>query len=317
MSIVSPRLRLTIAALSIFTALSGACLVSSVPADPPQLAAPAITPQQRQFHAQMIRDKSNLHEIALAIFQYAQDHNYRLPDANRWMDQIAPYRRDPNVFFDPFQPGQHRYGYAFNRICSQKPLWAFDAPAETVMLFDSKLGTRNAADTGESLRSHFIKNPGGPVLNSGSAYCFEDGHSKWFRPESHPSFSLSGEVPSMDGSDSSLFGAWVSPGSGMTRTAIIFSPGNIIEQVGPWPGDKRKIAHSYGRYNLRQTTLKYIFTRVWVEGAPVYTVTPEKHLMDYTLHGNTLNLGRTGKYTNTYHYSRSYSRQKPKGFLWI
>ena len=193
MPAVTLRLRLTIAVLTLAAVTGGAFLVSSAPAASPQSTDSAVTPELMRFHAAGRRDRSNLHEIGLAIIQYEEDHNERMPDAHRWMDQIAPYRRDPNIFFDPFQPGKHRYAYAFNVNCSQKPLSAFAAPAETVLLFDSKLGTRNAADTGQSLQVHsFLQ---GGLVTPGSDYCYVDGHSKFHQSTVHPSFSLEGGDP--------------------------------------------------------------------------------------------------------------------------
>jgi len=195
MSTISTRLRLTVAALTLAAALGGAFLVSSAPAQSPAPDKAALTPEQQRFRAMQTQDVMNLKEIALAITQYTQDHKEHFPDADHWMDQITPYLEGRPAFFDPFKPGAKHYAYALNRNCSKKPLSAFDSPSETVAVFDSTLGTRNASDTGQSLRR--IKRPSDSSAFSG--YAFVDGHAKWFRQGIRPSFSLKGGRPTVSG----------------------------------------------------------------------------------------------------------------------
>ncbi len=187
MSTVSPRLRLTIAALTLAAALGGMFLVSSAPAQSPGPATAAPTLEQQRLNATRLQDMSNLKQIGLALTQYAQDHNEHFPNAAHWMDALSPYLKDKTVFFDPFQPGARRYGYALNRNCSGKSLAAFAAPAETVIAFDSTLGTRNASDTGQSLRATVLLRSGGIP---GSIYLFVDGHVKWFSKAYLPPFAI-------------------------------------------------------------------------------------------------------------------------------
>ena len=148
MSIVTPRLRLTVAALTVAAALGGAFLVSSAPAQSPEAAPFTPTPEQQRFNAMRTQDMRNLKQIGLALTQYAQDNDEVFPKAAHWMDAVSPYLKDKTVFFDPFQPGAKRYGYALNRNCSGKSLAAFADPQGTIFAFDSTLGTRNASDTG-------------------------------------------------------------------------------------------------------------------------------------------------------------------------
>ncbi len=322
MPAVTLRLRLSIAALTLAAALSGAFLVSSAPAQnsPSKPQPTVLTAQERQYVAERNQDLANLKAIGQALVHYVDSKpNLRLPDAKHWMDQIAPYLPDRSVLFDPFQPGKHRYGYAFNRNCSDKSLMFANAPAETVIVFDSTLETRNASDDGASLRINpaLDRSQGIRISPAGSNYGFVDGHAKFFIHDVHPSFSLRGGMPSINGNDSSILGAWVNPNEGATKTALIFSPGNIVEKVSPWSGDSRKTVHFYGRYNARPTTLKYIFTRVWVEGKPMYTIAPEKHLVSYALSEDTQTITLKDKHALVYHRSAAYSRHKPKGFLWI
>jgi len=152
MSTVTTRLRLTVAALAVSAALGGAFLISSAPAQSPAPTAATLTPEQQRFNAMRGQDKANLTAISGALTQCVQDHDEYLPDAAHWMDALSPYLKDRSVFFDPFQPGMKRYGYAFNRNCSRKSLASIGYPSEVVFVFDSTLGTRNANDTGQSLR---------------------------------------------------------------------------------------------------------------------------------------------------------------------
>lgn len=326
MSPVTLRLRLSIAALTLAAVTGGAFLVSSAPAQTTAPAPSVLTPQELQYRAQQRQDVQNLKVIGLALAMYERDNHYRLPDANRWMDQIIPYleqidlyRRDRSVFYNPFQPGRKRYGYAFNRNCSKQSLVAFAAPAETVVVFDSTLGTRDASDTGASLRINPALDRGQyvRVAPAGSYYVFIDGHVKFFMHDAHPSFSLKGGMPSIDGDEQSILGTWVSPGSGAAKTALIFSAANIVEEVGPWPGDTRKLVHFYGRYNIHPTDLKYIFTRVWVEGKPMSTIAPEKHLVDYALSADGQTITLKDKPVVVYRRSNTYTTRRPQRFLWI
>ena len=186
MTEVSPRLRLTIAALTAATALGSLFLVSSVPAQAPAPLVIALTPEQQQSRALVTKNLANINTIGIAIAQYAQNNKEHFPHAEHWMDEIGPYLKDKNVFFDPFQPSARRYGYAFNRNCSGKPLAAFAKPAEIISVFDSTLGARNANDTGQSLRYNIVN------AHRYIGIGFVDGHVKWRNVQARPSFSIRG-----------------------------------------------------------------------------------------------------------------------------
>ena len=184
MSAVTLRLRLTVAALAVAAALGGAFLVSSAPAQSPAPITVTPTPEQQRFDAMRSQDAMNLRDIGIALTQYVQDNDEFYPRAAHWMDALSPYLKDKTVLFDPFQPGAQRYGYALNRTCSGKALAAFAHPSETIAVFDSTLATRNASDTGQSLR---VSGTGGM---SGSNYLCVDGHVKRSQAASKPSFAV-------------------------------------------------------------------------------------------------------------------------------
>ena len=134
-------------------------------------------------HAKDIVSLSNLRQIGLATVTYAQEHMGRLPDADNWVDAILPQWKearetdgtlfDPTLLFrDPSAPEGQRWNYAFNRALSGVKLDDITDPARTVLLFESTAGTKNAADTGQSL-----PHPG--RHNGGDYYVFADGHAKW------------------------------------------------------------------------------------------------------------------------------------------
>jgi prepilin-type processing-associated H-X9-DG protein len=118
---------------------------------------------------------SNLRQLALALLMYAQDHDEALPRADKWCDEIMPYVKNTDVFKCPAQP-QAECSYAFNAALSEKVLGKIERPAETIILFESGEGTRNACGNvalGKLLTRH----------NGGSAVAYVDGHVKWLEPQ--------------------------------------------------------------------------------------------------------------------------------------
>lgn len=144
-----------------------------------------IFPKQRTA-VQRASSSSNLKQLALGIIQYVQDHDEKLPDADKWVDEIYPYIKSEAIFRDPSAPAGEKWSYAYNRTLSGVSLVKFDSPATTVMLFESNLGVKNANDTGES-----IPVPG--RHQGGTDYALADGHVKWFADGTKLSFLLSGK----------------------------------------------------------------------------------------------------------------------------
>lgn len=136
--------------------------------------------------AEQATSQSNLKQIALGILIYAQDHDQRLPDADKWVDEIMPYLKSEAIFRDPSAPAEQKYSYAFNRNLSGVRMSALAAPATTVLLFESTTGVKNATDAGTS-----VPHPG--RHNRGTDYAFADGRVKWLADGDNPSFALSGD----------------------------------------------------------------------------------------------------------------------------
>lgn len=128
---------------------------------------------------------SNLKQLGLAAMMYAQDHDETLPDADEWMDQIEPYHKNEELLKCPAAPDLE-YGYAMNANLSGLKLAEVKSPADTVLLFDSTLGTRNAKCTGVSI-------PDPARHQGGNNFVFADGHAS--TESGTPNFDYTAEVP--------------------------------------------------------------------------------------------------------------------------
>ena len=142
---------------------------------------------QARDKARLTASLSNLKQLSLGVIQYSQDHDEKMPDADKWVDELSPYVQNIKTLLrDPSAPAGEEYSYAFNRTLSHQPRAAFDAPASTVLLFESTAGVKNASDTGQS-----VPKPGRHL--GGTDYAFADGHVKWLPDGTAPSFALSGK----------------------------------------------------------------------------------------------------------------------------
>jgi prepilin-type processing-associated H-X9-DG protein len=142
--------------------------------------APGAALERARERAQQASCLSNLKQLALATLMYAQDYDQVLPQADNWCDAIWEYMRNEELFRCPSDP-EHEYGYALNRNLSGRHLAEISRPAETVLIFDSTAGKKNAADTGQSWPSK--------GRHSGGNNCtWADGHAKWLKEK--PDFSL-------------------------------------------------------------------------------------------------------------------------------
>lgn len=114
---------------------------------------------------------SNLRELALAAAMYAMDWDGKLPDADKWVSQLTKYLADAHVLKCPSAPDLE-CGYAMNAALSGVVLEKLQSPAETVLFFDSHLGTMNAAGGRDAVCA-----PG--RHGGGNCYAFADGHATW------------------------------------------------------------------------------------------------------------------------------------------
>lgn len=113
---------------------------------------------------------SNLKQIALAVMMYAQDNNETLPPED-WVPALRPYLMNDRIFACPTRPHQP-VGYAFNKSLLRTPLHKIQNPAETIMLFESKLADDSPVGSAEDV-------PVEGVHEGGICVAFADGHVEW------------------------------------------------------------------------------------------------------------------------------------------
>jgi prepilin-type processing-associated H-X9-DG protein len=120
--------------------------------------------------------QSNLKQIALGALMYAQDYDERLQPARGWMKLTELYVKNDEVFKCPTvqKTDPKAYGYAFNRLLSQKLISKVPDTAATPMHYDSDQLLRDAFDAVSTL-----PHPG--RHNQGNTIGFVDGHVKWLK----------------------------------------------------------------------------------------------------------------------------------------
>lgn len=126
-------------------------------------------------HAESVACEQNLRQLSLALTQYSSDWDYKFPLRGRWADSIDnKYLSNANrsvVFHCPAATSP--YGYAMNKSAEGASIINLDDPGETVMLFETDSGARNA-DGGIA----DMAKPRHSMLNC--SYC--DGHTHWVNP---------------------------------------------------------------------------------------------------------------------------------------
>ncbi len=102
--------------------------------------------------------ETQLSVLGQALMQYAAAHDNKLPDAEKWMDELKPYVQDASAFKCPLFPNQE-FGYTMNEDLSGRPLPTGDweVADRTPVLFEWPAGGRNAHAKPEALRD--IKSP--------------------------------------------------------------------------------------------------------------------------------------------------------------
>jgi Tfp pilus assembly protein PilE len=135
---------------------------------------------QARLAAQRNRGMAAMRRVATATQVYAADFDDKLPDADRWMDQVSPFVnerdfRSPNLSGAP----PDSFGVAFMKTLSSVKISSVKSPATQVLLFDSTLMGRNAASGLETVP----KPPRfGLGERGGNIFAFLDGHAKLMTP---------------------------------------------------------------------------------------------------------------------------------------
>lgn len=116
---------------------------------------------------------SNMKQLSLAAFLYAEDHHDRLPDANRWVTELLPYTRNNRLLFKCGKDeSKAASSYGMNTALSGMKLGDVTQPSETILFYET---------------AHPGINPHGGIKdiinrhNGGSDFGYCDGHAKWNR----------------------------------------------------------------------------------------------------------------------------------------
>jgi hypothetical protein len=112
-------------------------------------AAPAALPAlaSAKAKANRLKSTSNMRQINFALQEYAQDHDGKLPPADKWCDAIMREVGTPRIFISPQDPeamdkfnrGEKVSSYAFNAALAGKNIdEVYDG--RLVMVFECNLG---------------------------------------------------------------------------------------------------------------------------------------------------------------------------------
>lgn len=151
----------------------------------PRIMLPIV--QRLQSNAKQALSQQHLQQLSIAVIQYEQDYDEKMPDAAHWVDELMPYvKKDVTVFHDPSLPASQKWGYSYNANLSGKRIAQLDDPTKTVVFFESASGAKNASDTGQS-----VPRPG--RYSGTTDYAFADGHVKRFPDGVKLSYRLDGK----------------------------------------------------------------------------------------------------------------------------
>lgn len=149
---------------------------------------------------------SNTKQLGLAVMQYTQDYDEKLPPSydgpSVWITIIAPYVKSNQLFFCPSDStatttaapsaGNVSYGWNYeyltrqacspaNYFCGGVALARIQTVSETVLLADSGQNSLNyviSAAYDNPLGTNYGPSP---IHLEGANVAFVDGHSKWFK----------------------------------------------------------------------------------------------------------------------------------------
>src|SRR5579872_7386195 len=117
---------------------------------------------------------SNLRQLGLAMTMYAQDYDGRLPIASSWNESTLPYSRNPEIYRCPNEEIGEVPSYGMNRALSMFPTSTLDAPADTALLLDSRVGVNVQLTPADA---PFTDRHGDTIY-----VAFADGHARSTRP---------------------------------------------------------------------------------------------------------------------------------------
>jgi prepilin-type processing-associated H-X9-DG protein len=151
----------------------------------PRVMLPIV--ERLRENGRRIVSQKHLQQLSMALMQYLQENDEKMPDATHWVDELMPYvLKDASIFHDPSALLSQKWGYAFNKNLSGQSFARVGAPENVIAFFESTSDVKNASDTGQSV-------PAPGRYANGSDFSFVDGHVKWFADGTKLSFLLSGK----------------------------------------------------------------------------------------------------------------------------
>jgi prepilin-type processing-associated H-X9-DG protein len=139
---------------------------------PAALLLPALAKAKQK--AQSIQCMNNVKQLNLGLIMYAYDNKNLFPAGTNWCDALGPYIKNAQTFHCPQgKPGQ-RCHYAFNARLVGHEMKDVQAPAQTVLIFETD-GGWNLAGGRELLSAK-------PRHARAYAVGFADGHAEMVVP---------------------------------------------------------------------------------------------------------------------------------------
>jgi hypothetical protein len=118
--------------------------------------------------------------LALSADMWAWDHDGKLPNADRWVDELLPYAGGPDDFRCPEDASGARCSYAMNGALSEKVLEEIENRESVVLFYETAHPGEDPSGGPEDVAS--------PRHLGGNVYAFADAHTDWL--ETKPEFGV-------------------------------------------------------------------------------------------------------------------------------